>query len=103
MVLRVAIEDFPLGDVLVPAGAPVICLIGAVNRDPAHIGAGPLMAAGALPDPDRGCIIAVIDDAIPFAHQHLRLPGALSRVASLWVQDARVDPDGPGRDLPWGI
>lgn len=75
----------------------------AVNRDPAPAGAGPLMAAGALPDPDRGCIIAVIDDAIPFAHQHLRLPGALSRVASLWVQDARVDPDGPGRDLPWGI
>ncbi len=75
----------------------------AVNDDTAPAGVGPLMAADALPDPARGCIIAVIDDAIPFAHQHLRLPGALSRVASLWVQDARVDPDGPGRDLPWGI
>ncbi|KAB7619602.1 cytochrome P450 [Alkalilimnicola sp. S0819] len=36
MVLRVAIEDFQLGDVRIPAGAPVIGLIGAVNRDPAR-------------------------------------------------------------------
>ncbi|WP_405402286.1 hypothetical protein [Paracoccus sp. Ld10] len=75
---------------------------GAANTTTAPAGAGPLMTPDALPDPARGCIIAVIDDAVPFAHQHLRLPGGLSRVASLWVQDVPVDPGGPGRDLPWG-
>ncbi|MDN5569446.1 MAG: hypothetical protein L0G27_11995, partial [Paracoccus sp. (in: a-proteobacteria)] len=57
----------------------------------------------ALPDPKTGCIIGVIDDAIPFAHERLRLSPVTSRVASLWVQDARFDPDGPGCDLPSGI
>jgi|GEM_PF-1205154 len=57
----------------------------------------------ALPDPKTGCIIGVIDDAIPFAHERLRLSPATSRVAALWVQDAQFDPHGPGRDLPAGI
>ena len=34
MILRVAIEDYPVGDIVIPAGAPVIGLIGATNRDP---------------------------------------------------------------------
>lgn len=64
---------------------------------------GALMSPDALPDLGRGCVIGVIDDAIPFAHERLRLPGPLSRVAAIWVQDARHDPQGPGRDLPCGI
>lgn len=59
----------------------------------------PLMPDAALPDPRDGCIMAVIDDAIPFAHQQLRLPGGLSRLAALWVQDAAWS--GPP-DLPCG-
>ncbi len=35
MILRVAIEDFALGDTVIPAGSMAIGLIGAVNRDPA--------------------------------------------------------------------
>lgn len=35
MILRVAIEDFPVGDMIIPAGAMVLGFIGAVNRDPA--------------------------------------------------------------------
>ncbi|WP_430435880.1 cytochrome P450 [Oceanibaculum nanhaiense] len=34
MILRVAIEDYPVGETVIPAGAPVIGLIGAANRDP---------------------------------------------------------------------
>jgi hypothetical protein len=57
----------------------------------------------ALPlDPTRAAIIAVIDDAVPFAHERLRL-GAASRVASVWFQDAPPDPSVPvGADLPLG-
>ena len=55
----------------------------------------------ALPDPEQGCIIAVIDDAIPFAHERLTLPGGVSRVAAFWAQDARFV-GGPGVDLPSG-
>lgn len=35
MILRVATEDFPVGDKVIPAGCMVLGLIGAVNRDPA--------------------------------------------------------------------
>lgn len=34
MILRVAIEDFEIDGTVIPAGAPVIGLIGATNRDP---------------------------------------------------------------------
>jgi cytochrome P450 len=34
MILRVAIEDFPVEDTVIPAGAMVLGLIGGVNRDP---------------------------------------------------------------------
>lgn len=57
------------------------------------------LADEALPDPQKGCIIGVIDDAIPFLHQGFTLPGNLSRVASVWLQDARFRP-GMGVDLP---
>lgn len=59
------------------------------------------LSRGALPDPDAGCIIGVIDDAIPFVHQRFTLPGNLSRVASVWLQDAPFRPQ-VGRDLPTG-
>lgn len=36
MILRVAIEDYLIGESLIPAGSLVIGLIGAVNRDPAR-------------------------------------------------------------------
>ena len=36
MILRVAIDDYSVGGVLIPAGSLVIGLIGAVNRDPAR-------------------------------------------------------------------
>lgn len=55
----------------------------------------------ALPDPKTGCIIGVIDDAIPFVHQRFTLPENLSRTAAVWLQDARFRP-GMGDDLPSG-
>lgn len=61
------------------------------------------LADDALPDPAKGCIVAVIDDAVPFAHEQLRLASGSSRVASIWVQDAAFRPGGPGSDLPSGI
>lgn len=36
MILRVALEDFTVEGTLIPKGAPVIGLIGAINRDPAR-------------------------------------------------------------------
>lgn len=36
MVLRIAVEDFEVEGTTIPAGAPVIGLIGAINRDPAR-------------------------------------------------------------------
>jgi cytochrome P450 len=36
MILRVAIEDYPVGEAVIPAGSLAIGLIGAVNRDPAR-------------------------------------------------------------------
>ncbi|MDQ1901320.1 hypothetical protein RAH32_12795 [Paracoccus sp. WLY502] len=59
------------------------------------------LSDGALPDPATGCIIGVIDDAIPFVHQRFTLPGNLSRMASVWLQDARFRPE-TGDDLPTG-
>ena len=59
------------------------------------------MSPGALPDPKTGCIIGVIDDAIPFVHQRFTLPGNLSRMAAVWLQDARPRA-GRTTDLPFG-
>ncbi|MBR9970331.1 cytochrome P450 [Magnetospirillum sulfuroxidans] len=36
MILRVALEDFAVAGTTIPAGAPVIGMIGAINRDPAR-------------------------------------------------------------------
>ncbi|TBN40396.1 hypothetical protein EYE42_08345 [Paracoccus subflavus] len=55
----------------------------------------------ALPSPESGCIIGVIDDAIPFVHQSLTVTGKLSRVAAVWMQDAKFRKD-VGIDLPTG-
>ena len=96
-----AFEDF-LED---PAGV----LSGdAANPDHRMAGDGDLadpalayLPDGALPDPGKGCIIGVIDDAIPFVHQRFTLAGGLSRMAAVWMQDARFRP-GTGTDLPSG-
>lgn len=59
-----------------------------------------LLADAAIPeDPSRATIIGVIDDAIPFAHEMLRIADGHSRVAAIWAQDARPTPDS---DLPFG-
>ncbi|MDO5703895.1 MAG: hypothetical protein Q4G49_02330 [Paracoccus sp. (in: a-proteobacteria)] len=61
---------------------------------------GDLLNDAAIPDdPTRATIIAVIDDAIPFAHEMLRTADGHSRVAAIWAQDARPTPDS---DLPFG-
>ncbi|GGD19238.1 cytochrome P450 [Aureimonas glaciei] len=36
MILRVALEDFEVEGIVIPKGAPVIGLVGAINRDPAR-------------------------------------------------------------------
>lgn len=59
------------------------------------------LSDGAVPDAKGACILGVIDDAIPFAHGRLTLPGGLSRVAAVWMQDARFRRD-VGVDLPAG-
>ncbi|MEO1960287.1 MAG: hypothetical protein ABGW82_04830, partial [Paracoccus sp. (in: a-proteobacteria)] len=97
-----AFEDF-VND---PAG---VLPDDAMNPDPQELDDSDLddpalayLEDAALPDPDRGCILAVIDDAIPFAHERLTLPGGVSRVAAFWAQDAAFA-GGPGLDLPSGI
>lgn len=82
----------------------------AINPDPVDFDESDLddpalayLADDALPCPDTGCIIAVIDDAIPFAHEKLRLANGHSRVASIWVQDAKFRAGEVGSDLPNGI
>lgn len=37
-ILRVAVQDYPCGGMLIPAGSLVIGLVGAFNRDPARFG-----------------------------------------------------------------
>ncbi|WP_207100799.1 hypothetical protein [Paracoccus shandongensis] len=59
------------------------------------------LSDSALPDPGQGCIIGVIDDAVPFVHRRFTLAGPVSRMASVWMQDARFRP-GMGADLPSG-
>lgn len=90
-----------------PAG---VLAADAINPDPQGLDENDLvdrslayLADAALPDADAGCIIAVIDDAIPFAHERFRLASGHSRVASIWVQDARFRPGAAGADLPSGI
>lgn len=61
----------------------------------------------AIPNPDGACVVGLIDDAIPFAHQRLCAGAGQSRVASIWLQGAQGttddgDPDKPGLDLPFG-
>lgn len=60
------------------------------------------LTPGAIPaDPSRAAIVAVIDDALPFAHERLRL-GPDPRVASVWFQDAAPGAGPVGADLPFG-
>ncbi|WCR10910.1 hypothetical protein JHW45_00330 [Paracoccus stylophorae] len=83
----------------------------AINPDPQPMGDQDLsdpalayLADEALPDPESGCIIGIVDDAIPFAHERLRLANGRTRIASIWVQDARFRPEsGAGIDLSSGI
>ena len=92
--LRTLMRAVFLPGLLVPADA--------VNPDPVDAGAddAPMMDADDLPDPRRACIMGVIDDAIPFAHERLRHGAAGSRVAAFWAMDAARDGSGP--DLPAG-
>ena len=68
------------------------------EKEPAHA----YLEKAATPD-GPSAIIGVIDDGIPFAHELFRLDGTLSRVASVWLQDAApADTHRVGRDLPIG-
>jgi len=51
MILRAAIEDFPVGDAVIPAGALAVGLIGAVNRDPARFEQPDRLDIGRHPNP----------------------------------------------------
>jgi cytochrome P450 len=51
MILRVAIKDFEVSGVNIPAGAIVIGLIGAVNRDPAHFEQPDVLNVARHPNP----------------------------------------------------
>ena len=51
MILRVAIEDTQVGDMHIPAGALVIGLIGAINRDPAQFVQPDLLDLSRHPNP----------------------------------------------------
>ena len=59
----------------------------------------------ALPDdPEAACIIGIIDDAIPFAHERFRTADGHSRVAAFWAQDAAFRAGvQPGADLSSGV
>jgi cytochrome P450 len=50
-ILRVAIRDFQCGDVLIPAGALAIGLVGAINRDPARFEDPDVFDIGRQPNP----------------------------------------------------
>lgn len=51
MILRVAIENFQLGDALIPAGSLVVGLVGAVNRDPSRFERPDSLDIGRRPNP----------------------------------------------------
>lgn len=87
-----------LADVPAPdAGTPRRAYDEAAETDPA----GAFLTEAAMPsDPDRAVIVAVIDDAVPFAHEAFRIGDTASRFASVWFQDAPSPPRGS--DLPMG-
>jgi hypothetical protein len=63
-----------------------------LRRNPGPV--TPPSRAAALPQLGRGhqpVLLGIIDDAIPFAHEHFRLGPSRSRVAWLWLQGARHD------------
>jgi len=51
MILRVAVEDYPLGAAVIPAGSLAVGLIGAVNRDPARFDEPDRLDVGRHPNP----------------------------------------------------
>ena len=107
-----AFEDF-VND---PAG---VLPDDAMNPDPQELDDSDLddpalayLEDAALPDPDRGCILAVIDDAIPFAHERLTLPGGVDhqvgqpqvgvhQAEPVWCGAEFGDPLGHRRQRPF--
>ena len=62
-----------------------------------------LLDPAAIPPLDGSCVVGVIDHAVPFAHRQLTLPGGVSRVASIWLQDGLPSPHAvAGAGLPFG-
>lgn len=51
MILRVAVEDLEVAGTTIPAGAPVICLVGAANRDPRRFERPDALDVGRRPNP----------------------------------------------------
>lgn len=81
MILRVAIEDFPIGDLVIPAGSMVLGFIGAVNRDPA-----------VFPDPERFDITRAKNPQLTFgAGAYTCLGAGLARLEGQIAFNALLD------------
>lgn len=91
MILRIALEDYEVEGTVIPAGAPVVGLIGAINRDPAR-----------FQDPDT-CDIGRGGNAhFTFGGgAHFCLGAPLARLEAqiafteLFSHFARIEADGP--------
>ena len=81
MIMRVAIEDFPMGDIVIPAGSMVLGFIGAVNRDPAS-----------FDDPERFDIARANNPQMTFgAGAHTCIGAGLARLEGTVAFNALLD------------
>jgi len=97
MILRVAIEDFILNDMTIPAGSLVVGLVGAINRDPARFTQPDVLDIARNPNPHFtygggihiciGAPLAHLEAKIAFDHLLKRFPDIAIDGDHVWRLD----------------